>query len=334
VVANCDKSVLDGRLKVVYARSGENRRSAMTEQEWLTSTDPTLMLEFLRGKEGDRKLRLFEVACCRRIWRFVTDAESRAVVEITERSADDPVDIQEVLSLDFDRLTDNGGEPQEPFRTAFLVAGHVGYCLISPIHGFPCTNDVFAEAIGTARGAADTMAVSFDQPDDKLARFYSSAELLATAQRHSAKVKAAFVELQATEQVGQSTLLRCIFGNPFRPVSIDPTVLSPIIVALLRALMTNENCQAAILTLPALPSWPMPWKMQAATTLKSWPIAEGLGRISGDAGSSTCCWGKNDCRLPSCHPPLLSGDGAEAEFGKRKPVRNRFRLPTCRSRPG
>jgi hypothetical protein len=38
----------------------------MTETEWLAATDPTPMLEFLRDRVSDRKLKLFGVACCRR----------------------------------------------------------------------------------------------------------------------------------------------------------------------------------------------------------------------------------------------------------------------------
>src|SRR5260370_19675349 len=39
----------------------------MTEAEWLTCTDPTPMLAFLKDKASDRKLRLFAVACMQRM---------------------------------------------------------------------------------------------------------------------------------------------------------------------------------------------------------------------------------------------------------------------------
>ena len=38
----------------------------MTEAEWNACTEPGPMLEFLRDKAGDRKVRLFSVACYRR----------------------------------------------------------------------------------------------------------------------------------------------------------------------------------------------------------------------------------------------------------------------------
>src|SRR5262245_48126317 len=60
----------------------------MTEDEWLTATDLMPMLEFLRGKASDRKLRLFAVACCRRIWHLMRDGRNRNAVEHSERVAD------------------------------------------------------------------------------------------------------------------------------------------------------------------------------------------------------------------------------------------------------
>jgi len=68
----------------------------MTEQEWLNCTDPTPMLEFLRGKASHRKLRLFAVACCRRVWTLLAESR-RNVVELTELYADDLISGESVF---------------------------------------------------------------------------------------------------------------------------------------------------------------------------------------------------------------------------------------------
>src|SRR4051794_33108052 len=60
----------------------------MTKQEWLAATDPMPMLEFLRSRASDRKLRLFAVACCYRIWARLTAERSRAAVDLAEQFAE------------------------------------------------------------------------------------------------------------------------------------------------------------------------------------------------------------------------------------------------------
>jgi hypothetical protein len=60
----------------------------MTEAEWLRSADPEALLKFLKGKVGERKLRLFACACCRRIAHLLPDECGRITVELIERYAD------------------------------------------------------------------------------------------------------------------------------------------------------------------------------------------------------------------------------------------------------
>jgi hypothetical protein len=70
----------------------------MTEQQWLTCTDPTPMLEFLRDLNcpNERQLRLFAIACCRRVWHRLRDQDCERAVEVLERWVDGQATVEEV----------------------------------------------------------------------------------------------------------------------------------------------------------------------------------------------------------------------------------------------
>jgi hypothetical protein len=70
---------------------------AMTEQEWVVCMAPMPMLEFLRGKASERKLRLFVVAFCRTRWNDLSPlVEARQAVVVAERWADEQASNDEI----------------------------------------------------------------------------------------------------------------------------------------------------------------------------------------------------------------------------------------------
>ena len=154
----------------------------MTENEWQTASEPHVMLEWLRisGRiSSKRKIRLFAVACSRRIWGLI-DPLGQTAVEVAERFAD-------------------GLAGSEEMRAARLACQGAG----DQAAWYPAATNPEIAARNAARSAQAGVA------HDALLGF-EAAELLA-----------------------QANLLRDIFGLlPFRPLSVDPTWLTPTVVQL------------------------------------------------------------------------------------------------------
>lgn len=60
----------------------------MTETYRATWTSPEAILKRLTERASPRKLRLYAVACCRRIWPLILDERCRHAVEVAQRLAD------------------------------------------------------------------------------------------------------------------------------------------------------------------------------------------------------------------------------------------------------
>src|SRR5437588_9222685 len=81
----------------------------MTEEEWLKCAHPIRMFEHLLLAAGDRKLRLFAVACFRRLQHCFADRDGiEKRLDIAERYADGFATQEELQTAQF---LSPGGDP-------------------------------------------------------------------------------------------------------------------------------------------------------------------------------------------------------------------------------
>jgi hypothetical protein len=173
----------------------------MSEQEWLEWRDPGMMLRhLLQGTTSERKLRLFAVACCRRIWHLLRDESSRQAVRLAESYADGLASKEELV-----HVADNA-------RTAAIM-----------LHGM--ADDLWSSELLTAAYAADAAMWAATCPVDQADYAWQTA-------------RSAGGEpfMASPEPVAQCDLLRDIFGNPFRPVALDPAWQTATVLALAQSI--------------------------------------------------------------------------------------------------
>lgn len=193
----------------------------MTEAEWLACADPQPMLEFLRRKASDRKVRLFAVACCWRVWSSLEHEEFRDAVRKAELFADGLVDRDEML------------QAYEKARAIFakLHGKDNGPGAALTASAFPSPPKSFLQRVADA----------LDDPwwEDEFDKGDPLAPALVTA-RHAALAAAdlqgqrhtLYAAATIAEQREQTALVQCLFGNPFRPRPVCAAWLTREVMAL------------------------------------------------------------------------------------------------------
>ena len=173
------------------------------------------MLSFLlTRKVSERRLYLFGCACCRRLPHSLDDDDCWNLVQVVERFADNRAGEAELtkayLAVDGDMPTPDGR--RTAVRTAmaglpnFVLNSGTGWQLlpVDPQH----SSQWAAMAVAT-EGTTD-----LDMNDP---RWLSNATY-------------------TTERAVQARLLRCVFGNPHRPLPLSPLLLTDSVTKLASAI--------------------------------------------------------------------------------------------------
>jgi hypothetical protein len=230
----------------------------MTEAEWLSCDDPRPMLEFLLGKASNRKLRLFGCACCRRIWHLFPDNRCTQGVKYAEQFADGLIGEEErreavkcaveayvcsaaaaqtALSGTWDPLDCFAAEhDRDDYEEMYAMACDVASR--SPCD--PCEAWMSREAAHAAYNGLlveDALMICVcHHAEYAVTFFYGEDGWSAYCNRGN-----------PDEKSFQRMFINDIVGNPFRPISIDPTWLTPTVLGLAQSAYDNRILTAGML---------------------------------------------------------------------------------------
>ncbi len=174
----------------------------MSEAEWLAATEPMPMLEFLRAQASDRKLRLFACACCKSVAPLLQCNECFRVVEVGESYADGTVSELSVA------------EARKHARREWIDYDGYGY---------------LADAASLVRSTVDHHPHQIT--------WLCPAEMDRQAAEDGDQDEASIFKALSQHQ---PCLLRCVFGNPFRPVTLPLPWLTSDVLSLAQGIYQDR----------------------------------------------------------------------------------------------
>jgi hypothetical protein len=220
----------------------------MIETQWLKSADGSALIthqltlyHWRPSQLVERKLRLYLIALCRLAWNRLP-AAARAAVSFAEQFADAP----RPDPLAWEAVRHTVGRLQFGYSEPVLVAW--------------CERDLRAVGLEVATGPP----------------WHGTAE----EWQHVTRLASSPFGLDAY-QIPRSThppeLVRCIFGNPFRPVTFDPRWRTRTVIDLARAMYESRDFAAMPVLADALEE-------------AGCDDADVLAHCRGDAPHARGCW--------------------------------------------
>jgi hypothetical protein len=188
----------------------------MTEEEWLGCVDFEAVFDHLESKTANtqRKLRLFEVACCRRFTSRFPEPEIVNALNVAELFADSAVAKEElaIVHKASRQLEKESAMPGDGPETDALYYGAMAVREATS----PDRPDYYCGTPDVIEHMID--AVAYASP---------------SAPKDGHEGQAAFIgQVSDSEKPFITTLIHDIFGNPFRPVVLNPTWLTSTVLAL------------------------------------------------------------------------------------------------------
>jgi hypothetical protein len=162
------------------------------------------MLKSLRQLVIDRQLRLFAVACCRRVWHLIEGEPDRGALAAAVAYAAEGGEASEEWRAAWQAAWDHDGARGPGRYVAVVNAAASALAASAPEGAWPEVPDARASARLAASNAATAMA-----------------RLVLGPGRHEG-----FAQAHADEVAVQADLLRDVVGNPFRRVAVAERWLS------------------------------------------------------------------------------------------------------------